>query len=147
MVDVVPAPDVPAPEDMVALEPDPAGDMALPVPEPAVDDPAPVPEPAADMPVPEPAPEPAAVEPVFVLAPDADIEEPEPDDPAVDALLPPGTIAGEPDVVESVPVAAGRSDDGAVVVDCAKAGAASAVATRHAAICFFSMVEVSWRMQ
>ena len=143
MFDVVPAPDVPAPDDMVAAEPEPAGDRALPVPEPAVDDPAPVPGPAADV----PAPEPAVLEPVFVLAPDADIEEPEPDDPAVDALLPPGTIAGEPDVVESVPVAAGRSDDGAVVVDCAKAGAPSAVATRHAAICFFSMVEISWRMQ
>ncbi|HEX2724472.1 MAG TPA: hypothetical protein VHN20_01490 [Beijerinckiaceae bacterium] len=53
-------------------------------------------------------------------------------------LVPPGSIAGEPDVVECVPVAVGRSVAGAP--DCAKAGIAAAVATRQAAICFFSIV-------
>jgi hypothetical protein len=48
-------------------------------------------------------------------------------------------MAGEPDVVECVPVAAGRSVDG-VAGDCAEAGIATAVATRQAAICFFRIV-------
>jgi hypothetical protein len=153
MFDDAPAPEDGEPDDMVAPdvdiapEPDPEGDMAPLLPELAVDDPAPVPEPEADMPDPEPPLDPLAPEPMLVPEPEADVDEPEPDEPAVEALPPPGTIAGEPDVVESVPVAAGRSVDGAVVVDCAKAGAASVVATRHAAMCFFSMVESPGKMQ
>ena len=72
-------------------------------------------------------------------APEADVDDPDPDAPVIEpSLLAPGTIAGEPEVVDCEPVAVGRSDEGAVV-DCANAGAASAVATRHAAICFFSI--------
>jgi hypothetical protein len=52
-----------------------------------------------------------------------------------------GCMAGEPVVVEPEPAAAGRSvDPDGVVEVCAKAGAAAkAVATRQAAICFFSI--------
>jgi hypothetical protein len=53
----------------------------------------------------------------------------------------PGCIADDPLVVEPDPDAAGRSvDPDGVVGACARAGAAAkAVATRQAAICFFSM--------
>jgi len=56
----------------------------------------------------------------------------------------PGCMAGEPDVVEPEPVAAGRSvapEVGAVVEVWAKAGAAKMVAKRQAAICFLSIAE------
>ena len=69
--------------------------------------------------------------------PDEDID-PDAAEPDVEPASPPGTMAGDPEVVEPEPEAAGRSDDGAVV-DCAKAGAARAVAKRQTAICFFSM--------
>jgi hypothetical protein len=62
------------------------------------------------------------------------------EEPVVDGLLP-GCMAEDPEVVEPEPAAVGRSvpPDGAVV-DWAKAGAvASAVATRQAAICVFSI--------
>lgn len=62
-------------------------------------------------------------------------------EPVAAPELEPGCIAEDPDVVEPEPVAAGRSvpPEGAVV-DWAKAGAvASAVATRQAAICVFSI--------
>jgi hypothetical protein len=55
----------------------------------------------------------------------------------------PGCMAEEPDVVVPVPDAAGRSvpPDGGAGVVWAKAGAtAKAVATRQAAMCFFSIV-------
>jgi hypothetical protein len=60
---------------------------------------------------------------------------PIPDPPAV----PPGCMAGDPEVVEPEPVAAGRSDEGAVV-PCAKADAVTrAVAMRQAVICVLSI--------
>jgi hypothetical protein len=69
------------------------------------------------------------------------------DEPVVaDGMAPPafgcGCIAGEPDEVVPEPVAAGRSvaPEGAVPDVWARAGmAAKAVATRQAAICFFSI--------
>jgi len=83
--------------------------------------------------------------------PDIDVPEaPEADEPGLEDAPPPeaapGTIAGEPDVVEPDPLAVGRSVEPlGGVVTWAKAGAAAnAVAIRHAAICFFSMV-FSWR--
>jgi hypothetical protein len=88
--------------------------------------------------------DPEAVEPDAVgepAEPPADTD-PDPDEPGVEPAVPPGTIAGDPEVVEPEPEAAGRSDEGAVV-DCAKTGAARAVAKRQTAICFFSM-EISW---
>jgi hypothetical protein len=71
---------------------------------------------------------------------------PDPDDPDV-AFVPPGTIAGEPVVVDPLPEATGRSADGldngdvdsGGVVDCAIAGEANAAASRPAAICLVSM--------
>jgi hypothetical protein len=74
-------------------------------------------------------------------------DEPVADDPAdpgamVVPVLAPGCMAEEPDVAEPDPVAAGRSVGADGVVDvCAIAGAAAkAVATRQAAMCFFSIV-------
>jgi hypothetical protein len=109
-----PDPEAPEPEDVVPAEPEAAGD-----PEPDS-----VPEPA------DPDVEPALDEPVAGI-------DPAPEEPDM-VLEPPGTMAGEPESVDPEPVAVGRSDEGAVV-DCAKAGAASAVAKRQATICFFSM--------
>jgi hypothetical protein len=89
---------------------------------------------------------PALPEPMPV-PPDAAPVEPDapplmPDPAAVPPAVPPGCMAGEPDVADPEPVAVGRSEDGAVVV-CARAGiVARAEATRHAAICVLSM-EVS----
>lgn len=84
------------------------------------------------------------VEPLAVPVDEPDIDEPdealEPE-PVGELELAPGCMAGDPDVVEPEPVAAGRSvlPEGCVV-DCAKAGAvARAVATRQAAICVFSI--------
>jgi hypothetical protein len=72
-----------------------------------------------------------------------------PDDPPAPMLgLEPGCMAGEPEVADPEPDAVGRSvaPDGAVV-DCANAGtAASAVATRQAAMWVFSM-SISWRVR
>jgi hypothetical protein len=115
-------------------------------PEPAPDDDDAAPglaEPDVDMADPDGlAPDALAPEPLAPApAPDAVVDDPEPDVPMVE-LCPPGSIAGDPDVVDCEPEAVGRSVEGAVVVDCAKAGAASAVATKHAAICFFSMVDL-----
>jgi hypothetical protein len=59
------------------------------------------------------------------------------------AAAEPGCIAFEPEVVVPVPEAAGRSvpaDGGGGVVWAITGAAAKAVATRQAAICFFSMV-------
>jgi hypothetical protein len=80
------------------------------------------------------------------LPPEVDEMPPDPDEPAV-GFVPPGTMAGEPVAVDRLPEATGRSADGrdsgdvdsGVVVDCARAGVASAAAARQAAICFFSM--------
>ena len=66
----------------------------------------------------------------------------------MEPALPPGTIAGEPEVVDPEPDATGRSDDGVesgevdcgATVDCANTGVARAVAKSKAAICFVSMV-------
>jgi hypothetical protein len=66
-------------------------------------------------------------------------EEPVAGEPT-DGLGAPGCMALEPVAVEPEPDAAGRSVAPEGVVDvCAKAGAANMVATRHAAICFFSI--------
>jgi hypothetical protein len=139
----VEAPDPPGPGtvcDAGLEEPAAAGEA---------DDPAvwPVAEPAAPAPEADPLAEPdelgATVDPApDELAPEL-AEEPGAivaPDPVPD---PPGTMAGEPDVVDPEPVARGRSADGAVVACCAQAGAASAVATRQAAMCRFSMC-FSW---
>jgi hypothetical protein len=80
------------------------------------------------------------------LPPEVDEMPPDPDEPDV-GFVPPGTIAGEPVVVDPLPEATGRSADGrdsgdvdsGGFADCAKAGVASAAAKKQAAICFFSM--------
>jgi hypothetical protein len=118
----VPDPEAPPAVPLELAEPDAVGEE----PEDSVPGP---PEPDAAGEPEEPPPE-----------PEADID-PDPAEPDVEPALPPGTIAGDPEVVEPEPEAAGRSDDGAVV-DCAKAGVASAVAKRQTAICFFS-IEIS----
>jgi hypothetical protein len=78
-----------------------------------------------------------------VLLPDAPVPEPMPVSPEAvvpDAPpVPPGCMAGDPEVVEPEPVAAGRSDEGAVV-PCAKADAVTrAVAIRQAVMCVLSI--------
>ncbi|WP_170151497.1 hypothetical protein [Microvirga subterranea] len=67
------------------------------------------------------------------------LEEPA-EEPADGLAAAPGCMAFEPVAVEPELEAAGRSvaPDGVVEV-CAKAGAANMVATRQAAICFFSI--------
>jgi len=61
-----------------------------------------------------------------------------------DAPLVAGFMAGEPEVVDPDPVASGRSVEPDDVEVWARAGAAaSAVATRHAAICVFTIGSVS----
>jgi hypothetical protein len=101
-----------------------------------VDPPAELTEPAD---VPAAGGDPAVEEPAAdVAASGGAVADAAPDVPGAAELPPPGTIAGEPDVVECVPLAAGRSDEGAAV-DCAKAGPANAVATRQAAMCLFSI--------
>jgi hypothetical protein len=79
-------------------------------------------EPDADPPEPEDiVPEPAEPDALGELEPAVDPEadvDPDPEEPEVELALPLGTMAGEPEVVEPEPEAAGRSDDGAVV-DCA----------------------------
>jgi len=65
-------------------------------------------------------------------------------DDAPDAPLVAGFMAGEPEVVDPDPVASGRSVEPDDVEVWARAGvAASAVATRHAAICVFTIGSVS----
>jgi hypothetical protein len=91
----------------------------------------------------DPVPEPAVLGIEEPLA-EPDVDEPEPtvEEPVADGLLP-GCMAEDPEVVEPEPAAVGRSvppDGAGAVVDWAKAGAvASAVATRQAAICVFSI--------
>jgi hypothetical protein len=111
--------------------------VPVPVPDVIVEEPVvPVPEP--DVMVEDPVdPVPVPVEPI--------VEEPAAPGAMVDPdPVAPGCMAGEPEVVEPVPEATGRSvpaEGGGGF--CAKAGAAAkAVATRQAAICFFS-IEVS----
>jgi len=65
-------------------------------------------------------------------------------DDAPDAPLVAGFMAGEPEVVDPDPVASGRSVEPDDVEVWARAGAAaSAVATRHAAICVFTIGSAS----
>jgi hypothetical protein len=51
-----------------------------------------------------------------------------------------GCMAEEPVVAEPEPVAVGRSVEGVAEVWARAGAAAKAVATRHAAMCFFSMI-------
>jgi hypothetical protein len=109
-----------------------------------VDDPAPAPTVLPPAPPPElmPLGVPPAVLPLVVDPPAVPLipELPALPLPIVELpAVPPGCMAGDPDVGEPAPVAVGRSDEGADV-PCANAAVASAVAMRQAAICVFSIV-------
>jgi hypothetical protein len=95
-------------------------------------------------PVPEPEAVPTVEEPTDGEAPVAgdDMVEDEPAEPGCMLPAVPGCIAGEPIVAEPDPDATGRSValEEVVLEVWARAGAATkAVATRHAAKCFFSI--------